>query len=62
MALKKLEFKNDEEKEFWKNVAIAVAGSSNVTSMYKMYEWADKAVEFLRERDTQDKKVDLEQR
>ena len=56
MALKKLEFKNDEEKEIWKNVAIAVAGSSNVTSMYKMNEWADRAVEFLRERDTQNEK------
>ena len=39
-----------EEQELWKQVAIAVASSSNATSSYSMYEWADKAVEYYRKR------------
>ncbi len=48
--MSKLIFQNDEEKELWKSVATGVASASNSTSRYNMYEWADSAVEYFREK------------
>lgn len=45
-----MKLETEEEKELWKAVCTAVASSSNVTSKYKMYEWADEAVRYYRER------------
>ena len=42
--------KTAEEEELWKNIAIAVASSSNVTNKESMKYWADKAIEYYRER------------
>ena len=42
--------KTQEEREFWKSVCIAVASSSNSTRTYNMYEWADQAIKYYRER------------
>ena len=39
-----------EEKDLWKAVAVAVASSSNATDKSTMYSWADRAVEYYRER------------
>lgn len=39
-----------EEKDLWKSVVAAVASSSNVTDKSSMYSWADRAVEYYRER------------
>lgn len=39
-----------EEKDLWKSVVVAVASSSNVTDRSSMYSWADRAVEYYRER------------
>lgn len=52
---KRMRFLNNEEKEFWKNVAVAVASAGNATNTYNMYEWADSAVEYFRERNIEDK-------
>ncbi len=35
------EWVENEKRELWKNVAVSVAGSSNVTDQYKCAEWAD---------------------
>lgn len=53
--MSKLRFLNNEEKELWKSVAAAVASASNSTRTYNMYEWADRAVEYFRERNIEDK-------
>ena len=53
--MSKLIFQNDEEKELWKQVAAGVASSSNATDKYSMYSWADRAVEYFRERNIIDK-------
>ena len=45
-----LQFRNEEEKELWKNVAAAVASASNATDKSTMQYWGDKAVEYFRER------------
>ncbi|MDK2062753.1 hypothetical protein PT520_09515 [Aliarcobacter butzleri] len=50
--MNKIEFKNHEEKEFWKAVVIAVASSGNYVN--SMYQWADKALEYFRERNIKD--------
>ena len=39
-----------EEKDLWKAVAVAVASSSNATDKSSMKYWADQAVEYYRER------------
>ena len=39
-----------EEKDLWKSVVAAVASSSNATDKSSMYSWADRAVEYYRER------------
>lgn len=52
--MNKIEFKNHEEKEFWKAVVIAVASSGNSVNTYSMYQWADKALEYFRERNIKD--------
>ena len=45
-----LQFKNQEEKDLWKEVATAVASASNATDKSSMKYWADRAVEYFRER------------
>jgi len=37
--------KDEELKELWKAVAIAVAGSDNETDPHTMAKWANRAVE-----------------
>lgn len=39
-----------EEKDLWKAVAVAVASSSNTTDKSSMKYWANQAVEYYRER------------
>jgi hypothetical protein len=43
-------FRNDEEKEFWKQVYIAYVSASNSISVTEARKWADDAVESLRAR------------
>jgi hypothetical protein len=40
----------EEEKELWRAVAVAIASSSNTSDKSTMKCWADKAVEYYRER------------
>lgn len=55
--MSKIIFENEEEKELWKSVASAVASASNSTKTYNMYEWADSAVKYFRERNIKDKDI-----
>ena len=58
-----LQFRNQEEKDLWKEVATAVASASNATDKSSMKYWADRAVEYFRERCTEleieDKKIEM---
>ena len=47
-----IKLETQEEKELWKSVCVAIASSSNATDRYTMYEWADKAIQYFRERTT----------
>ena len=48
--MSKLILLTQEEKDLWKSVVAAIASSANVTEKSAMYYWADKAVEYYRER------------
>ena len=48
--MSKLILETEEEKQLWKSVAVAVASSSNAPDKSTMYSWADRAVEYYRER------------
>ncbi len=48
--MSKLILLTQEEKDLWKSIVAAVASSSNATDKSAMYGWADKAVEYYRER------------
>ena len=48
--MSKLILLTEEEKNLWKSIVTAVASSSNATDKSAMYSWADKAVEYYRER------------
>lgn len=50
MANNILQFQNEEEKELWKSVVVAVASSSNATDKSSMKYWGDRAIEYFRER------------
>lgn len=43
-----MKFENQEEKELWKSVAVAVASSSNASDTDAMERWGRRAVEFFR--------------
>lgn len=50
-----IKLETQEERELWKSVCIAIASTyenTNRPSMHKceMHEWADKAIEYFRER------------
>ena len=47
-----IKLKTQEERELWKSVCAAAASSSNSTSTCTMYEWADRAIQYFRERTT----------
>ena len=51
-----IKLKTQEERELWKSICAAVASSSNPTDTdtYSsiMYEWADNAIQYFRERTT----------
>ena len=48
--MSKLILLTQEEKDLWKSVVAVIASSANVTEKSAMYYWADKAVEYYRER------------
>ena len=48
--MSKLILLTQEEKDLWKSIVAAVASSSNATDKSTMYSWADRAVEYYRER------------
>lgn len=48
--MSKLILLTQEEKDLWKSIVTAVASSSNATDKSTMYSWADRAVEYYRER------------
>ena len=48
--MSKLILLTQEEKDLWKFIVAVVASSSNATDKSTMYSWADRAVEYYRER------------
>lgn len=48
--MSKLILLTEEEKDLWKSIVAAVASSSNAADKSAMHSWADKAVEYYRER------------